>query len=268
MSPLDEVRPSPPPERREGLLSSLSVVFPAFNEQYNVRRTVVLARKALPNIARKWEIIVVDDGSKDATRAVCDVMGVQFPDVLTIHHPQNRGYGAALKSGIDAARFDWIFFSDADGQFDLEDLRKLILHAADSDIVAGYRRTRQDPFYRTVNAWGWNMLVRLALNVRVRDIDCAFKLFRHTVFDRVQIRSVGAMVNTEILAQAERFGFRISQVEVSHHPRTAGSPTGARLKVILKAFRELFRLWGLLRRIKPEESAGAFGTAALPPTAK
>jgi glycosyltransferase involved in cell wall biosynthesis len=238
-------------------LTSLSAVFPAFNEEWNVRRTVELARKALRNIADKWEIIVVNDGSYDGTSNICKTLTEEFSDVHAIHHSENRGYGAALKSGIKAARNEWIFFSDADGQFDLEDLWKLIQLAPDSDIVAGYRKRRSDPFYRSLNAWGWKVLVRLALDLRVQDIDCAFKLFHRRVFERVQIRSVGAMVNTEILAQAKQCGFRIAELPVSHYPRRAGRATGARPSVILKAFLELFRLRGSLGRISPVEGVHA-----------
>jgi len=234
-------------------LSSLSVVLPAFNEQYNLRRTVEAARVILPAVADRWEIIIVNDGSGDATGRICDALASQMPEVRALHHPGNKGYGAALKSGIAAARNEWIFFSDSDGQFDFAEITRLIEHAPDSDIVAGYRKRRNDPFYRALNAAGWNILVRLSLGIAVRDIDCAFKLFRRTVFERVQIRSVGAMVNTEILSQARRFGMRLREVEVTHFPRTHGQPSGAKLRVILKAFRELFRMWWKLRNITHEQ---------------
>jgi glycosyltransferase involved in cell wall biosynthesis len=234
-------------------LTSLSVVLPAFNEQYNLRSTVEAARRILPSIADRWEIIIVNDGSADATARICDGLTRQFPPVRALHHPGNQGYGAALKSGIAAAQHDWIFFSDSDGQFDFSEISRLLEHAEASDIVAGYRGRRNDPFHRALNAAGWNFLVRLSLGVAVRDIDCAFKLFRRAVFERVQIRSVGAMVNTEILSQALRFGMRLREVEVTHYPRTLGQPSGAKLRVILKAFRELFRMWWKLRNITHEQ---------------
>lgn len=236
------------------LVASLSVIFPAYNEQLNIRKTVEQARSVLPNIAHDWEIIVVNDGSNDATTQICDELAADDPRVVPIHHPHNKGYGAALKSGIMAARGGLVFFSDADGQFDLDELRQLIRWANDYDIVAGYRGKRQDPLPRLVNAWGWNMLVRGLLGVWVRDIDCAFKLFRREVFEKVQIRAVGAMVNTEILAQAIRFGMRIQEVRVTHYPRLHGQPTGAKLRVIMKAFRELFHLWWKLRAIDQDQA--------------
>lgn len=238
---------------------TLSVIFPAFNEEANIRYTVEAARLVLPKLAQTWEIILVNDGSRDATTPICDGLAEQYPEVRAIHHVENRGYGAALKSGILAARYEYIFFTDSDGQFDLQELENLIDWAGQYEIVTGYRAKRQDPPHRLINAWGWRTLVRMVLGVRVRDIDCAFKIFQRSVFDRVQIRSVGAMVNTEILAQANSFGMRIHEVKVTHYPRRAGKPSGANLRVIAKAFRELFRLWGQLRNVTHEQP-GLFRT--------
>ena len=241
---------------------TLSVIFPAFNEEANIRHTVEAARLVLPKLAQTWEIILVNDGSRDATTPICDELAEQYPEVRAIHHTDNRGYGAALKSGILAARYDFIFFTDSDGQFDLQELENLIEFAGHYEIVTGYRGKRQDPPHRLINAWGWKTLVRMVLGVKVRDIDCAFKIFQRSVFDRVQIRSVGAMVNTEILAQARSFGMRIHEVRVSHYPRRAGKPSGANLRVIIKAFKELFRLWGQLRNVTHEQP-GLFRTEEL-----
>ena len=234
-------------------MRELSVIFPAFNEEANIRCTVETAIKVLPNVATRWEIIVVDDGSSDATALICDDLKARYREVEVIRHGQNRGYGAALKSGIISAKYDLIFFSDSDGQFNLRDLEQLIRWSNDYDIVAGYRAKRHDPVYRRMNALGWNLLVRLVLRIKVRDIDCAFKLFRREVFEHVQIRCVGAMVNTEILAQATQLGMRIHQVKVSHFPRRLGKPSGANVHVIIKAFRELCRLWRKRRHVAPDQ---------------
>jgi glycosyltransferase involved in cell wall biosynthesis len=243
----------------------LSVVFPAFNEEGNIRRTVETVIKVLPKVATRWEIIVVDDGSSDGTAVICDQLKRQYPQVEVIRHGENRGYGAALKSGITSAKYDLIFFSDSDGQFDFRELQQLICWSEDHDIVAGYRAKRQDPFYRRVNAFGWNVLVRVVLGLKIRDIDCAFKLFRRTVFDHVQIRCVGAMVNTEILAQATQLGMRIHQVEVSHFPRRYGKQSGANIHVILKALRELCRVWRKLRHVGRNQ-AGLYSATERAPT--
>jgi glycosyltransferase involved in cell wall biosynthesis len=233
---------------------TISVIFPAFNEEDNIRRTVETTMKVLPKVAMGWEVIVVDDGSTDATALICDDLKARYAEVEVIRHCQNRGYGAALKSGIMAAQYDLIFFSDSDGQFDLQELQQLICWSEDYDIVAGYRANRHDPLHRRINALGWNVLVRLVLGIKIRDIDCAFKLFRREVFDRVQIRSVGAMVNTEIFAQVTQLGMRVHQVKVNHFPRRLGKQSGANVYVIIKAFRELGRLWRQLRHVAPDQS--------------
>jgi glycosyltransferase involved in cell wall biosynthesis len=244
---------------------TLSLIFPAYNEQENIRETVEAARRALPALVHTWEIILVNDGSRDDTGRICDELAAQHPDVHVIHHPANQGYGAALKSGVVATKYDLIFFSDSDGQFDLGELVRLLEWVDRYDIVAGYRAERSDPFYRLVNAWGWKILVRLLLGLHIRDIDCAFKVFRREVFESIQIRSVGAMVNTEILAQAMRLGMRIKEVKVSHFPRLYGRQTGAKLRVILKAFRELFRLWRKLRTVSHSQQ-GLFHRSRLKET--
>jgi glycosyltransferase involved in cell wall biosynthesis len=253
----DPLRPrdEDPPQK----CASLTVILPAFNEEQNIRTLIELARRVLPDLAKTWEIIVVDDGSRDATGTICDELAAAHRQVHTIHHSTNRGYGAALKSGIIAAKHDLIFFTDSDGQFDLNELRQLIRWSNEYQIVAGYRKKRRDPAYRLVNAVAWKVLVRIVLGLKVRDIDCAFKLFHREVFDRVQIRSVGAMVNTEILVQAMRLGMRIHEVEVTHFPRQNGKPSGANIRVILKAFRELIRLRFCLHRV-PQGQTGLIST--------
>ena len=230
----------------------VSVIFPAFNEEGNIRCTVETVIRALPKVAMKWEIIVVDGGNSDATALVCDEVKAQFPEVEVIRHGQNRGYSAALKSGIMSTKYDLIFFSDSDGQFDFRDLEQLIFWSEDYDIVAGYRAKRQEPLYRRINALGWNVLVRLVLGIKLRNIDCAFKVFRRSVFDHVQIRCVGAMVNTEILAQATQLGMRIRKVKVSYFPRRQRKQSGTNVHVIIKAFRELCRPWKL-RQVAPDQ---------------
>jgi glycosyltransferase involved in cell wall biosynthesis len=223
-------------------MKSLSVIFPAFNEEANIRAVVEDAYRTIPTLAPIFEIIVVNDGSKDRTGEICHRLVEELSNVRAVHHPRNYGYGAALKSGIKLARYDLIFFTDADGQFDLKEVGALLEQADASDIVAGYRARRQDPPHRLLFAWGWNILVRLVLGIRIRDIDCAFKIFNRHVFDKVQIQSVGAMVNTEIFAQVFRFGMTVKEVRVSHFPRRHGKPTGGNIAVIIKAFRELIKI--------------------------
>ncbi len=230
------------------LKKSISVIFPAYNEEANVGTALTQAIQTLPKFTDDWELIVVNDGSVDRTAEVIKEFHLRLNGRLkVIHHAHNRGYGAALKSGITSARKDLIFFCDSDLQFDIRELDKLIHWIDYYDIVIGFRVKRQDPFYRRLNAFGWNSLVKLLLRLKVKDIDCAFKLFRQNVFDKVDIEAVGAMVNTEILAQATHNGFLIKEVPVTHYPRVNGKQTGAKIRVIAKAFIELIRLYGKLK---------------------
>lgn len=226
---------------------SISVVFPAYNEESNIGTMIDKTIQILPEFTDRWEVIVVDDGSSDRTGKIIKQYRDLNINIQSIHHPHNKGYGAALKSGILAAKNDLIFFSDSDLQFDIRELGKLLQWIDEYDIVVGYRAKRQDPFYRRFNAFGWNTLVRLLLGLKIRDIDCAFKLFRRNVFDIVRIDAIGAMVNTDILSQAVKYGFRIKEVPVSHFPRVKGKQTGANPKVILRAFKELLKLYKKLK---------------------
>jgi len=135
-----------------------------------------------------------------------------------------------------------IFFSDSDLQFDISELSNLLYWIKEYDIVIGYRKNRRDPFVRRLYAFGWNTLVKLAFDLKVKDINCAFKIFKRHVFDKIRIDATGAMINTDILAQAVKYGFKIKEVPVTHYPRLKGKQTGANIKVIFKAFEELFRL--------------------------
>jgi glycosyltransferase involved in cell wall biosynthesis len=217
---------------------SLSLVLPAHDEAKNIGPLLSQAHDVLPRITKEHEIIVVDDGSRDETACVA----TQFDSVRLLRHERNRGYGAALRTGLRAARMDWIFFTDADHQFDLNDLSELVAASQEADIVAGYRAPRRDPWGRRLLGWAWGRIVRWLFGLEVRDVDCAFKLFRREVLDTIPIESVGAFVNTEILVRASAAGFRIQQIPVRHFPRTAGSPSGARPRVILRAVRELLAL--------------------------
>jgi glycosyltransferase involved in cell wall biosynthesis len=241
---------------------SVSIVFPAFNEAENIGRSIDRAVAVMEDLGRDFEVIVVDDGSSDPTRSIADTRAAADPRVRCVHHPRNRGYGAALKSGIVAARCELIFFTDADLQFDLGEIGKLLGQAERYDIVAGYRARRSDPVGRRLNAWAWGRLVDLLFDLRVRDIDCAFKVFHRRVLEAIPIASVGACVNTEILVRARQAGFRIHQVAVEHRRRRAGRQTGARPRVILRALYELVSLYAGLRgsglppRAPVRESAG------------
>ena len=229
----------------------ISVIFPAYNEEGNIAKAVAQAIDCLNDLFEDWEIIVVDDGSRDGTGKIIDGLAERDPRLVAVHHPRNEGYGAALRSGIERARRELIFFADSDLQFHLAELLLLLTWIEQYDIVIGYRVKRSDPLYRRINALGWKVLVRLLLGLKVKDIDCAFKMFRSYAFRMIKIDAVGAMVNTDILVQATRLGLKIREVPVTHFPRLNGKQTGANLRVILKAFRELVRLSVKLRTVEP-----------------
>jgi len=225
----------------------ISLVFPMFDEEQNVGPLLASALALAPRLADAFEIIVVDDGSRDGSAALVERQRRLDPRVRLLRHPTNVGYGAALRSGLRAARGDLVFFTDADLQFDLREIESLLAHARDFDIVAGYRARRCDPWRRRVLAFGWAALVRALFGLRVRDIDCAFKVFRRPVLDALPIESIGAFVNTELLLRARGEGFRIREVPVTHHPRFAGRAKGATPRVIGRALVELATLYRELR---------------------
>lgn len=228
-------------------LTSLSVFFPAYNEQDNIARSVNDALRILPEFAEKFEIIVVNDGSKDNTAEILRDLAVKNPLVKVVTHEKNRGYGGALKSGFAAARFDYVFFTDGDGQFDLRELDKLVELIQDTDIATGIRVNRRDPVHRRVNAGAYNVLVRILFGLKVKDIDCAFKLIRKEVLQAIELKTDSQFISAEFLIRAKARGFRIRQTPVTHLPRQQGTPTGNNPKVVLKVFCELFRLWKELK---------------------
>jgi glycosyltransferase involved in cell wall biosynthesis len=237
----------------------LSVVLPALNEEMVIEQTVRRCLAVLSVLAPDFEVIVVDDGSKDRTGEIADRLAAESPHVRVVHNRSNRGYGGALIAGFNAAEKTLSFFMDADGQFDIADIDTLLrLREQGHRAVLGYRKHRRDPFPRLVNAWGWNLLVSLLFGLRVRDVDCAFKLYDTALVRVTDVQAAGAMVNTEMLVKLARLGVPFVQTPVHHYSRLHGSATGANLRVILRAFRELLHLRGKLHAwhatLPPEEA--------------
>ena len=168
---------------------SLSIFFPAHNEEDNIVASVRQAEEIASKITDRYEIIVVNDGSSDLTGVLADRLASENPRVRTIHHHTNSGYGAAVWSGIKASQYDWVFFTDADLQFKLDEVLTLVDYVPEYSVVLGFRAPRMDPFIRLINAWGWNRLNRILFGLRVRDIDCAFKLFDRRLVANLPIRS-------------------------------------------------------------------------------
>lgn len=223
----------------------LSFFFPAHNEEENIEGLVAEALDALPALAETFEIIAVNDGSRDRTRVLADDLTAAHPGVVrAVHHTTNLGYGAALRSGFAAARYELIAFIDGDRQFRVEDLGRLTerLAAADRpDVVVGYRIRRADPLVRTLYARAYRLANRLFFGLKVRDVDCACKLFRREALEGIRVESDGAFFSAELLIKLRAAGRSVVEVGVPHYPRTAGSPTGAKPAVVFRAVRDFWR---------------------------
>ncbi len=234
---------------------SLTITFPCYNEEANVERVTRAALAVAQKVADDYEIVIVNDGSRDRTGEIADRLAAENPHVRAVHNRPNQGYGGALARGFKEARKNWIFYTDGDGQFDLNELPTILPLLEKYDIVSCYRLNRQDSAIRKLNAWAWSTLVNILFRLRLRDIDCAFKIYPRTFIDQIELWSRGALIDTEMLAKARNLGYSIVQVGVHHYPRTAGQQTGANIKVIARAFKELFKLRGRIKREGRDQQA-------------
>ena len=222
---------------------SISVFFPCYNEQGNIRRIYESATEVLKHTGIDYEIILVDDGSTDGTPQIANAIAAADSRVRVIHHPVNLGYGSALQSGFRAATRALVFYTDADGQFSLDELPPLIPLMKQCDIVSCFRLNRQEGPIRRLNAWCWTNFMCFIFRLKLKDINCAFKLYKRSVFEDMEMRSTGALINAEILARAARRGFGITQVGVHHFLRINGRQTGSSPAVIFRAFGELAKFY-------------------------
>jgi glycosyltransferase involved in cell wall biosynthesis len=228
---------------------ALTFFFPAYNEEANIEQTVARALADIGPLVDTIEVLAIDDGSTDGTPQLADALAAADPRIRVVHQP-NRGYGGALKAGFANAEGELIAFSDGDLQFDLAELKRLLDRLEDGtrpvDTVIGYRIKRRDPFHRLVIAKTYNAIVSVLFGLRVRDIDCAMKLFRRQVFDGLRLDAESPFLSAELLIKLHARGVRIDQVGVTHYPRTAGQNTGASFRKILRTFRDIFKLrWKL-----------------------
>ncbi len=234
-------------------MTSLSIVLPAYNEEANVVAAVKEVSAVAQTLGLDYEVILVNDGSRDRTGEIARAeLTPQIPHFKLVEHFPNRGYGGALKAGFAAASKELIAFTPSDNQFDFREIRALLDKLTpDTALVSGRRVNRQDNALRKLNGLGWNLVVTILFGRLIQDIDCGFKVFRRDLLSHIHVESNGAMIDTEMLAEAKARGYKLAEVPVSHRPRTAGQPTGANLKVIARAFRDLLkfrlRLWRELR---------------------
>jgi glycosyltransferase involved in cell wall biosynthesis len=228
-------------------LKELSVFFPAYNEEANIATTVKKAVAILPSVAGKWEVIIVDDGSKDKTPQIADKLARSNNNIKVIHHNPNRGYGGSFKTGFLESKYEWVTFTDSDGQFDFAEITNFIKKQKETgaDAVIGYYKKRQVTKSKILTSKMWEYLVFIMFGLKVRDIDCGFKFVSKKVVDSVfpLDSGRGAFVSSEFLIKAKKKGFKIVEIPITHYPRAAGKGTGRDLKVILKSFEDLFRLW-------------------------
>jgi glycosyltransferase involved in cell wall biosynthesis len=222
---------------------TLSVVLPAHNEESNIGPVVGQALSVLPDVCSEFEVIVVDDGSSDATPEVAEALVREHhPRVRLLRHDVNQGYGAAIRSGFQHARYELVFYTDADRQFDLSELAFFLPMANDNDMVIGFRVYRYDTVLRSILAWVYNRVVTVLFRVRVRDVDCAYKLMSREVLDKVVLESDDFFVDTELVARARKWNFRIAQKGVRHYPRLAGETT-VTPSDIPRTLRTVGRMW-------------------------
>ncbi|KKU45816.1 MAG: Glycosyltransferase [Microgenomates group bacterium GW2011_GWA2_46_7] len=225
-------------------LTSLSIFMPAYNEEGNIAATILDASRAAGSVTKDYEIIVVNDGSHDKTASIVTDLSKLDPHLRLLNHRLNRGYGAAVKTGMSACRKDWIFFTDSDGQFHYDELARFVEATNSADLVMGYRRKRMDPFHRVFVAQVllkiWNFVL---FGLTVRDVDCAYKLFSRQVRDAIKLKTESAITVSEFIIKAKAHGFRIIQLPVQHYARRFGEQTGGNWRVILRAARESFRLY-------------------------
>jgi len=243
------------PQAPARIPGSLSLVLPAHNEAENIEIVVQKALKTLPAFTDEFEVIVVNDGSRDETGDIINRLAAEDGRVRAVHHPRNRGYGAALTSGFDASTGDFVMFMDADRQFDIADLALLSPFVGRFDIVAGFRKERQDEFHRKLFAETFNLAVRVLFGVHMRDIDSAFKVFRGDMLRSLDLSAPGALINTEMQAKLRRQGASLVQIGVNHYPRVAGSATGGSFRVIARAMNETIKLWWQMRSYQPPVSS-------------
>jgi len=232
-------------------VARLSYFFPAHNEEANLAGLVEEALATLPSLADTFEIIAVNDGSRDRTAAIADELTAAHPDLVrAVHHPTNLGYGAALRSGLAAARYELVAFTDGDRQFQVKDLGRLterLRGGDDPDVVVGFRIKRADPPIRTIYARLYRLANRIFFGLTITDVDCACKLFRREALDGLRVESGGAFFSAELLIKLRAAGRSVVEVGVPHYPRTAGSPTGAKPSVVFRAVKDFWllrlRMW-------------------------
>jgi glycosyltransferase involved in cell wall biosynthesis len=228
-------------------MQAISVFFPTYNEEGNIKNTVLKAVKVLEKVFKEWEIVIVNDGSIDNTKKIATELSKTNTRIRVINHEVNKGYGASLQTGFYNAKYDWIVFTDSDGQFDFSEISKFIetQENTNADLVIGYYKNRQVSKFKKITSKMWELAVMILFGLHVKDIDCGFKLISKKVIEKIpKLESErGAFISSEFLIKAKKQGFKMVEIPVTHFPRVEGKGTGRDVKVIIKSFVDLFRLW-------------------------
>ncbi len=228
---------------------TISIFFPMYNEEENIRASVEAAHQVLPEISREYEIIIVNDASEDRTGQIADELAAADARVKAVHHAKNRGLGAAIRSGLGASRCEVVVYTDGDLPCDLGYIKEALPLLGQADVVIGYRTTRRENLLRGIYTSAYNFLIRALFRIRVRDVNFAFKVFTRPVVEAMDLRSEGSFIDAEMLAEVVRHGFRIEQIPIIYTPRVAGVSTLAKPRIILRIFGEMFRYWRRERRL-------------------
>jgi glycosyltransferase involved in cell wall biosynthesis len=226
---------------------SITAFFPAYNDQYTIESIIRTAADEMRRVTTDFEVLVVDDGSKDETGAVLDRLAAELPFLRVIHHPRNLGYGAALISGFKNAKKDLIFYTDGDGQYDVRELPKLLAKLGPNiDLVNGYKVKRADAWYRIWIGEAYRWAMRKAFRLSIRDVDCDFRLFRRYIFDTISLESRSGVICVEMAKKFDQAGFRMVEVPVSHYPRMHGRSEFFRIRHLVFTFKGLLKIWWTL----------------------
>ena len=225
-------------------MKSLSIFFPAYNEEKNIEKSVLGAIEWLQKMNIVWEILIINDGSTDGTGKIAEKLAIKYSQVKVINQ-QNGGYGMAIRTGLKNAKYEWIAYTDVDGQFKFSDISNFFPLCNNADAICGHRLKRNDPIYRSIFSFCWGMSVRLLTGITLKDINCGFKMFRKSAIENMGplTSTRGAVINPELALKLNKSGFKILEVGVNHYPRLHGKPTGASPVVVVKSYLELFQLW-------------------------
>jgi glycosyltransferase involved in cell wall biosynthesis len=237
-----------------GDVPSLSVFFPAYNDEENIPKVAAAAVATLEEIGAPYEIIIVHDGSPDRTGEVADELAERYEHLRVIHHPKNLGYGAALNTGFKSARNEYVFYTDGDNQFDIREMRKFVALIGLTDLVIGFRNRKQYSLFRKIVSFTYNLVLQVLFDLPYRDVDCAFKLVPRSLIDRTTLSSSDAFIDPELLINAQRLGYSITEVGVMHLPREGGV-SGVKIPVILRSILEVLRFY---LKVRAEERRGTF----------